>query len=121
MRRDVYQAIADPTRRKIIGVIARESLTLNALAASFDMSRQAVSKHVKILGECGLIVLRTQGRERYCEARLENLNEIAGWIDQYRQFWAAKLDSLDNYLNEIQTKSKTKKHAQGKKQRKRRP
>ena len=117
MRRDVFQAIADPTRRKIISVIAHETLTLNTVAASFDMSRQAVTKHVKILAECGLIELKTKGRECYCEPRLEKLNEIAGWIEQYRMFWSAHLDSMESYLEELKTTSvaKTKKHGAGKK------
>ncbi len=76
-RRDVFQAIADPTRREIISVIAGQSLNLNAVAETFDISRQAVSKHIKILTECGIIEIKQQGRERYCEARLEKLNEVA--------------------------------------------
>ncbi len=115
MRRDVFQAIADPTRREIIAVIAKESLTLNAVAATFDMSRQAVSKHIKILVECGLIELEAQGRERYCKPRLEKLNEISEWIAQYRQYWASHLDSMEDYLNEIQKIAKPKKNATRKK------
>lgn len=115
MRRDVFQAIADPTRRAIINAVAQQSLNLNAVADTFDMSRQAVAKHIKILTECGLIVVRQQGRERYCEAKLEALSEISEWVDQYRLFWEAKLDSLEHYLNELQTKSKNDKHGKRKK------
>ena len=107
-RRDVFQAIADPTRRAILGLLAMQSLTLNAVAENFDISRPAVSKHVKVLEECGLISIKQQGRERYCEAKLEKLNEVSAWVEQYRQFWENKLDSLEKYLNTIQ-KNKPKK------------
>jgi DNA-binding transcriptional ArsR family regulator len=104
MRRDVFQAIADPTRRAIIHMIAQESLHLNAVAERFDVSRPAISKHIKILAECGLVAIRRQGRERYCEARLEQLNEVSDWVDQYRRFWNTKLDALELYLSGIQQK-----------------
>ncbi|HEY9005032.1 ArsR/SmtB family transcription factor [Ohtaekwangia sp.] len=102
MRRDVFQAIADPTRREIINLIARQSLNLNAVAENFDVSRPAISKHIKILTECGLIVIKQQGRERYCEARLEKLNQVSDWVEQYSKFWTEKLDSLEVYLNNLQ-------------------
>jgi DNA-binding transcriptional ArsR family regulator len=108
-RRDVFQAIADPTRREIIGMVAHKSLNVNALAEKFDVSRQAVSLHVKILQECGLISICQQGRERYCEARLEGLGEVSQWIEQYKQFWMDKFDSLDKYLTKIQSEKKTDK------------
>src|SRR5215210_289216 len=98
MRRDVFQAIADPTRREIINMISHQSLNLNAVAESFDISRPAISKHIKILTECGLIVIRQQGRERYCEAKLQKLNEVSEWIEQYRVFWTSKLDALEIFL-----------------------
>ena len=104
--RDIFQAIADPTRRQIIGMLARKSLNVNAIAKEFDMSRQAVSLHVQFLNDCGLIIIRQQGRERYCEAKLERLNEVADWVDQYRKFWDNKLDSLESYLAKIQKKKK---------------
>jgi DNA-binding transcriptional ArsR family regulator len=99
MRRDVFQAIADPTRRAIINLVARESLNLNAVAENFSISRPAISRHIRILTECGLIVIKQQGRERYCEARLRQLNEVAGWIEQYRIFWTSKLDALGDFLD----------------------
>ncbi|HKG68168.1 MAG TPA: metalloregulator ArsR/SmtB family transcription factor [Segetibacter sp.] len=99
MRRDVFQAIADPTRREIINMISHQSLNLNTVAGSFDISRPAISKHIKILTECGLIVIRQQGRERYCEAKLQKLNEVSEWIEQYRVFWTSKLDALEIFLN----------------------
>ena len=110
-RRDVFQAIADPTRREIISLIAKQPLNLNSVAEKFDMSRQAVSLHVKILEECGLIMLKQQGRERYCEARLEKLGEVSVWIGQYKQHFEQKLDSLEKYLDKIQ---KQRKHAKRK-------
>ena len=106
MRRDVFQAIADPTRRAIINMIAHQSLNLNSVAEQFDISRPAISKHIKILTECGLIVIKQQGRERFCEAKLETLNEVSDWVEQYKQFWTAKLDSLEIYLDELQSKQK---------------
>jgi DNA-binding transcriptional ArsR family regulator len=106
MRRDVFQAIADPTRREIINMIAHQSLNLNAVAEKFDISRPAISKHIKILTECGLVVINQQGRERYCEAHLEKLAEVSDWIEQYRKFWNLKLDALENYLAKLQAKKK---------------
>ncbi len=102
MRRDVFQAIADPTRRNIIGLIANKPMNLNAVAEKFDISRPAISKHIKILTECGLIIIRQEGRERYCEAKLDKLNEVSVWAEQYRKFWTNKLDALDNFLKQNQ-------------------
>ena len=107
-RRDVFQAISDPTRRQIINLVAQQSMNLNAIAENFDISRPAISQHIKILTECGMIVIRQQGRERYCEAKLDALSEVSAWVEQYRQFWNVKFNSLDKYLNKIQKKNKTK-------------
>lgn len=98
MRRDVFQAIADPTRREIINVLAHESLNLNAVADKFDISRPAISKHIKILTECGLVIIKQQGRERYCEVHWQKLNEVHDWVEQYRVFWTRKLDALGAFL-----------------------
>ena len=98
MRRDVFQAIADPTRRAILGMIAAKPLNLNAVAENFDVSRPAISKHIKILSECGLIMIRQQGRERFCEAKLQNLDVVSDWVEQYRVFWTKKLDALEDFL-----------------------
>ncbi|MES2761894.1 MAG: metalloregulator ArsR/SmtB family transcription factor [Bacteroidota bacterium] len=111
MRRDAFQAIADPTRRAILGLLAIQTLTLNAVAENFDISRPAISKHVKVLEECGLITIKQQGRERYCEAKLDKLNEVSEWVQQYKQFWESKLDALESYLDKIQ---KEKKHGKQK-------
>ena len=109
MRRDVFQAIADPTRRQIINVIANRSMNLNAVADQFDVSRPAISKHIKILTQCGLITIKQVGRERYCEAKLQKLDEVSQWVEQYRVFWNNKLDALENFLaQETQTNSQTK-------------
>ncbi len=104
MRRDVFQAIADPTRREILNMLAHQSLNVNTVAENFDVSRTAIYKHMKILIECGLVDMKQQGRERYCEAKLAKLNEVSDWVAQYKQFWEAKLDSLEMYLNELQAK-----------------
>jgi DNA-binding transcriptional ArsR family regulator len=105
-RRDVFQAIADPTRREIINLVAHQSLNLNSIADNFDVSRQAISLHIKILNECGLIEIRQQGRERYCEAKLEKLNEVSAWVEQYTKFWKEKFSALENYLGEVKAPKK---------------
>ena len=106
MRRDVFQAIADPTRREIIKLVAHQSMNLNAVADRFDISRPAISKHVKILTECGLIIIRQDGRERYCEANLNQLREVSEWVKKYEVFWEQKLNDLKSFL---ENKPKTKK------------
>jgi DNA-binding transcriptional ArsR family regulator len=100
-RRDVYQAIADPTRRAIIQMIASQPHNINSIAEKFDMSRQAVSLHVKILTDCGLVLVKQQGRDRFCEAQLNRLSEVSRWVDQYRQYWEKKLDGLETYLEKL--------------------
>ena len=100
MRRDVFQAIADPTRREIINLLAAQPLNLNTIADNFDISRPAVSQHIKILIDCDLINVTKQGRERYCEVKFEKLSEVSKWVEQYRIFWTKKLDALDNYLSD---------------------
>ena len=104
MRRDVFQAIADPTRREIIGLLSQNQLNLNAIADNFDISRPAVSKHIKILTQCGLVTIAQQGRERYCRANLKELERVAEWTNQYRAFWTSKLDDLENFLNPKKSK-----------------
>lgn len=106
MRRDVFQAIADPNRRAIIGLLANQKLTVNSVAEHFRISRPAVSRHIKILKECGLVVIQRQGRERYCEVRLDRLKEVAEWVEQSRNAWEQRLDRLDEYLNILQKKEK---------------
>ena len=110
-RRDVFQAIADPTRRQIISLIAHKSMNLNAIAENFEISRPAVSQHIKILTECGMVVVRQEGRERFCEAKLDSLSEVSDWVDQYKQFWNEKLDSLGSYLSRIQANDESGKES----------
>jgi DNA-binding transcriptional ArsR family regulator len=100
-RRDVYQAIADPTRRAIISMIAAKPHNVNAIAEKFSVSRQAVSLHVKILTDCGLVTITQRGRDRFCEAQLDQLSEVSAWVDQYRQHWENKLDALNTYLQKL--------------------
>jgi DNA-binding transcriptional ArsR family regulator len=106
MRRDVFQAIADPVRREIIELLADETLTVNTVAEKFDVSRPAISKHLKILKECGIIAINKQGRERFCQIQPKNLIPAFLWIEQYRNLWENRLDSFENYLTKLQTKNK---------------
>jgi len=101
MRRDVFQAIADPTRRDIIGLIAKQPMTPNAVAESFGISRQAISKHIQILVECGLLGINPQGRERYYTVQPKKLAEVADWIDPFRKMWENRFDKLDNIINTL--------------------
>ena len=101
MRRDVFQAIADPNRRAILSLLAGQRMTLNRVAEKFAISRPAVSKHIRILKECGLVVIIPQGRERYVEARFDKLGEVTDWIEQYRQIWEDRFDRLDNLLEQM--------------------
>jgi DNA-binding transcriptional ArsR family regulator len=106
-RRDVFQAIADPTRRQIINLIAHKAMNLNTIAENFNISRPAISQHIKILTECGMVVVRQEGRERFCEAKLDGLSEVSTWVDQYRQVWNEKFDSLGSYLSRIQANNQS--------------
>jgi DNA-binding transcriptional ArsR family regulator len=100
MPQDVFQAIADPTRREIIDLLAGQSMAVNQVAERFDMSRPAVSKHIKILNECGLVVIKKEGRKRYCRADTRKLQEVIEWAFRYRKFWNNKLDALEAALAE---------------------
>ena len=105
MRRDVFQAIADPVRRDIISLLSEQTLSVNGVAEKFSVSRPAISKHLRILEECELISIRKQGRERYCQIKPKNLIPAFLWIDQYRNLREDKLDSFEDYLNQLQTKN----------------
>jgi len=85
MRRDVFQAIADPTRREIIQLLAQQTMNLNSVVENFLISRPAISKHIKILSECGLVIIKQQGRERYCEVDLERLDEVEKWVESNKK------------------------------------
>jgi len=103
MRRDVFQAIADPTRRDIISLVARNSMTQNDVASSFDVSRQAISKHIKILMECGILMIDQQGRERHYSLHSKKLAQVADWIEPLRKMWEDKFNRLDNVLKEFKS------------------
>lgn len=103
-RRDVFQAIADPTRRAIIALIALQAMTPNAIAENFNTTRQAVSKHLRILTECELVKQEQQGREIYYSLHLAKMKEIDKWLDQYRKLWETKFNQLDNVLATIKKK-----------------
>ena len=106
IRRDIFQAIADPTRRAIIGLIAIQAMTPNALAEHFHTSRQAVSKHIKILSECDLVKQEQQGREIYYSLELNKMKEIDKWLDQFRKMWETQFNQLDKVLSTIQKQKK---------------
>jgi DNA-binding transcriptional ArsR family regulator len=108
-RRDVFQAIADPTRRLIIGLIAGNAMSLNAIAENFEISRPAVSQHIKILEECGVVVIRQEGRERFCEARMEGLDEVSDWVEKQRKLWNGRFDKIGSLLEELKAKDHKKK------------
>lgn len=106
MRRDVFQAIADPTRRAIISLIALQAMTPNTIADNFNSTRQAVSKHLHILVECELVKQENQGREIYYSLKIEKMKEIDNWLKQYRKIWEKRFDQLDNILSTMKGKKK---------------
>lgn len=97
-RRDVFQAIADPTRRAILALIATQAMTPNALAEHFDTSRQAVSKHLQILSECELVEPQSKGREMYYSLQVKKMKEIDQWLEQFRSLWENRFNELDKIL-----------------------
>ena len=100
-RRDIFQAIADPTRRDILSALIEEPKNLNALADRFAISRQGVSLHVKILEECDMISISKEGRERYCHIKPEKLLEIIEWLEPFKQLWRDRFDQLDDLLKNM--------------------
>ncbi len=108
MRRDIFQAIADPTRRGIIALIALQSMTPNAIAENFNTTRQAVSKHLRILTECELVKPEHQGREIYYSLEIDKMKEIDKWLDQYRKIWETRFNQLDQVLSTIKIKKQKK-------------
>lgn len=105
-RRDIFQAIADPTRREIITLVARKPQNLNSIADQFDMSRQAISLHVKILQECGVLSVTREGRERHCAVKLEKLAEVSEWLEPFRKMWEDRFNQLDNLLSNQKSKKR---------------
>lgn len=106
MRRDIFQAIADPTRRAIIVLIAWQAMTPNAIAEHFDTSRQAVSKHLRILTECDLVRQEQRGREIFYTLEVEKMKQIDQWLDQFRKIWETRFDQLDTLLSTIKKQKK---------------
>ena len=106
MRRDIFQAIADPTRRAIIALIALQAMTPNAIAENFNTTRQAVSKHLRILTECELVKQEQQGREIYYSLEIKKMKEIDKWLDQFRKLWENRFNQLDNVLSTIKKQKK---------------
>jgi DNA-binding transcriptional ArsR family regulator len=106
LRRDIFQAIADPTRRSILALLASQTITAGAIADHFNGARSTVSKHIQILTECGLVESNQQGREIYYQIKMERMKEIDLWLDQIRLIWEARFDSLDNYITKIQNERK---------------
>ena len=101
IRRDIYQAIADPTRRAILTLLTISALTPNAIAAHFGSSRQAVSKHIQILAECGAVDQDQRGREIYYKLNIDKMKEIDHWMEAFRKLWQTRFDQLDNLLNDL--------------------
>lgn len=105
MRRDVFQAIADPVRREIIDLLSDKELTVNEVAEKFDISRPAVSKHLKILDECGILSYEKKGRERLCKVNTNTLVPAFLWIEKYNKEWKTRIDSFENYINTLKSKN----------------
>ncbi|MEM9856934.1 MAG: metalloregulator ArsR/SmtB family transcription factor [Bacteroidota bacterium] len=104
LRRDPFQAIADPTRRAILVLLASQTMTAGAIANNFDVARPTISKHIQILNECDLIDSNQQGREIFYELKVDKMKEIDQWLDQFRKIWENRFNSLDNLLNKLKNK-----------------
>ncbi|MDB5116480.1 MAG: sdpR 2 [Mucilaginibacter sp.] len=111
IRRDVFQAIADPTRRAILGLVVLQAMTPGAIAEKFNSSRQTISKHIQILNECELLNQTQSGREIYYHFNPNKMKEIADWLDPYRKMWEGRLTAMDDLLNEMQTKKQNQKNS----------
>ena len=106
IRRDVFQAIANPNRRKIIDLLAKKPLPLNEIAEEFKISRPAVSQHIKLLTECGIVEIEPIGRERYCKINTKNLIPAFLWLEKYHKQWESRIDSFGKYIQQLKTKNK---------------
>jgi DNA-binding transcriptional ArsR family regulator len=106
MRRDIFQAIADPTRRAILVLVAVQAMTPNAIAEHFDITRQSISKHLRILSECDLLAQKQKGREIYYELKIDKMNEIDSWLEQFRKIMEEKFHQLDQVLSTIKKQKK---------------
>lgn len=105
-RRDIFQAIADPNRRQIIDILSKEPMTLNAIAEKFNISRPAVSQHIKHLTECGVVEIEQKGRERFCKIKAQSLVPAFMWLEQYQQQWTQRIDNFEQHINKLQAKNK---------------
>lgn len=106
--RDVFQAIADPHRRRIIDLLSKEPMTLNSIAEKFDISRPAISQHIKFLSQCGIVEVEQIGRERYCKIQPQNLIPAFLWLEKFKKEWESRIDSFEKYINQIKTKKEEK-------------
>ena len=104
MRRDIFQAIADPTRRAIIVLVALQAMTPSAIAEHFNMTRQAISKHMRILTECELVKQKQEGREIYYQLEIDKMKEVDQWLDQFRTIWESRFQQLDQLISNIKKK-----------------
>ncbi|MGB3467476.1 MAG: metalloregulator ArsR/SmtB family transcription factor [Cyclobacteriaceae bacterium] len=104
MRRDVFQAIADPVRREIIDILSESKLSVNEVAEKFEISRPAISKHLKILDECGIITISKKGRERFCYLNHQNLIPAFLWVEKYHKQWEKRINSFEEYVNQLNNK-----------------
>jgi DNA-binding transcriptional ArsR family regulator len=102
-RRDVFQALADPTRRQIIRLIAAQPHNLNTIAENFNMTRQGISLHMKVLTECGVVAVQRKGRERYCSIQPQRLAEAADWLEPFRKMWEDKHDRLEDIIHKLKS------------------
>jgi len=109
IRRDIFQAIADPNRRQIIDLLAREPMTLNAIADKFHISRPAVSQHIKHLVQCGVVEVEQKGRKRYCKIQPQSLIPAFVWLEQYQKQWEERISSFEKYVNKLHSKNKKQK------------
>ena len=108
LRRDVFQAIADPTRRAILLLVTSQAMTAGAIASNFDVARPTISKHIQILNECELVEANQQGREIHYQLKIEKMKEIDKWMEQFREIWENRFNNLDNLLSTIKNKENEK-------------
>ncbi len=109
IRRDVFHALADPTRRVILSLVALQAMTPGAIAEKFDAARQTISKHIQILAECELLTTSQAGREIFYQLNLKKLKEVGDWLDPYRKMWEGRFDAIEDLLDEMQTKATKRK------------
>lgn len=109
IRRDVFQAIADPNRRQIIELLSKEPMTLNAISDRFNISRPAISQHIKHLAECGIVEIEQKGRERYCKIKPQSLVPAFMWLEQYQQQWEERINAFEKHVKTLQSKTKKSK------------